>query len=113
MVTSIAFAIPKVSSDYWRKRLSVNGIETKEGERFGDSLIRFEDPHRLSLELIETLTAHPTSIQSPNPISAAHHIVGFYSATTSLKSLKETQSLLMNLMGMAFKIRMAIAIVSK
>jgi hypothetical protein len=52
------------------------------------------------LELIETPTAHPTSIQSRNPISAAHRIGGFHSATILLRSLKETQSLLMNLMGM-------------
>jgi len=100
MVTSIAFSIPIHSVDYWRKRLNENVVETKEGERFGDSLIQFEDPHGLSLELIETPTAHPTSIQSRNPISAADRIVGFHSATTLLRSLKETQSLLSNLMGM-------------
>ncbi|MGD8890709.1 MAG: ring-cleaving dioxygenase [Desulfobacterales bacterium] len=100
MVTSIAFSIPIDSVDYWRKRLNENGVETKEGERFGDLLIQFEDPHGLSLELIETPTAHPTSIQSRNPISAAHCIVGFHSATALLRSLKETQSLLMNSMGM-------------
>jgi len=99
-VTSMAFAIPKGSGDYWRKRLSVDGIEKKEGERFGDQVIKFEDPHGLCLELIETPTAHSTLIRSRNPKSAAHHIVGFHSATASLKSLKETQSLLMNLMGM-------------
>ena len=100
MVTSIAFSIPIDSVDYWRKRLNENVVETKEGERFGDSLIQFEDPHGLSLELIETPTAHPTSIQSRNPISAADRIVGFHSATTLLRSLKETQSLFMNSMGM-------------
>jgi glyoxalase family protein len=100
MVTSIAFSIPLGSIDYWRKRLTVNGIETKAGERFGDSLIQFEDPHGLSLELIETPTAHSNSIQSHNSKSAAHGIVGLHSATALLKSLKETQSLLMNSMGM-------------
>ena len=100
MVTSIAFSIPIDSVDYWRKRLNENIVETKEGERFGDSLIQFEDPHGLSLELIETPTAHSTSIQSRNPESAAHRIVGFHSATALLNSLDETQALLMNLMGM-------------
>jgi glyoxalase family protein len=100
-VTSIAFAIPKGSSDYWHKQLSVDGVETKEGERFGDSLIQFEDPHGLCLELIETPTVHSTLIQNSNPESAAHRIVGFHSATTLLRSLKKTQSLLMNSMGMA------------
>ena len=96
MVTSIAFAIPKGSGDYWRKRLSVDGIETKEGQRFGDSLIQFEDPHGLSLELIETPIVHSAFIQNSSSESAAHRIEGFHSATTLLRSLEETQSLLDN-----------------
>ncbi len=100
MVTSIAFSIPMGSVDYWRKRLKVHGIETKEGQRFGDSLIRFQDPHGLFLELIETPTVHSTLTQSNDSKSAAHRIVGFHSATSLLRSLKETRALLINLMGM-------------
>ena len=100
MVTSIAFPIPMGSVEYWRKKLNVNGIETKEGGRFGEHVIQFKDPHGLSLELIETPTALSTLTRSSNPKSATHRIVGFHSATVLLKSLKETQSLLMNLMGM-------------
>ena len=100
MVTSIAFSIPMGSGDYWRKRLRENGVETKTGSRFGDHITQFEDPHGLSLELIETPTAHSTLNRSRNPTSTAHRIAGFHSATTSMKSLKETQALLVNLMGM-------------
>jgi len=100
MVASIAFSIPMGSVDYWHKRLDSNDIKTKEGQRFGDSLIQFEDPHGLSLELIETSTVHSTLIQNSDTESAAHRIEGFHSATTLLRSLEETQSLLVNLMGM-------------
>jgi predicted esterase/catechol 2,3-dioxygenase-like lactoylglutathione lyase family enzyme len=100
MVTAIAFSIPIGSAEHWRKRLNDNGIDTKQGSRFGDHVIQFEDPHGLSLELIETPTADPTSIQSGKPRSDTHRIMGLYSATALLKSLKETQSLLSNLMGM-------------
>ena len=100
MVTSTAFSIPMGSVDYWCKRLNVHGVEIKEGERFGDHVIQFEDPHGLSLELVETPTVRPNLIQSRNLQSTSHRIVGFHSATTSLKSLDETQSLLVNLMGM-------------
>ncbi|MEJ2283016.1 MAG: ring-cleaving dioxygenase [Desulfobacterales bacterium] len=102
MVTAIAFSIPMGSVDYWRKRLSVDGIETNEGERFGKRVIRFKDPHGLSLELIETPTGPLTLSQSLNSKSAANRIVGFHSATALLRSLEETQSLLVNLMGMKF-----------
>ena len=103
MVTSIAFSIPIGSVDYWRKRLNAHGIETMEGQRFGDRLIQFDDPHGLSLELIETPTVHSNLKnlnQRRNSKSAARRIVGFHSATALLRSLEETQSLLVNLMGM-------------
>jgi glyoxalase family protein len=100
MVIAIAFSIPMGSLDYWRERLTVHGIETRDGKRFGDSLIQFEDPHGLSLELIETPTITSASIQSGNSKTAANRIVGFHSATALLRSLDETQSLLVDLMGM-------------
>jgi glyoxalase family protein len=100
MVTSIAFSIPIDSVDYWRKRLNENGVETKEGKRFGDSFIQFEDPHGLSPELVETPIVHSVLSQSSDSKSAAHQLVGFDSATALLRSLKETQSLLGNSMGM-------------
>jgi glyoxalase family protein len=100
MVTSIAFSVAMDSVDYWRKRLNDNGINTREDSRFGDQVIQFEDPHGLSLELIETPTAHSALIQSSNQSSTTHRIMGFHSATALLKSLKETKSLLMNVMGM-------------
>ena len=100
MVTSIAFSIPMGSVDHWRKRLNDNGIETKEGRRFGEHLIHFKDPDGLSLELTETPSVHSILNQSNNSKSVANRIVGFHSATALLRSLEETQSLLVNLMGM-------------
>ena len=100
MVTAIAFSIPPGSVDYWRQRLNAHAVETKEGERFGEAFIQFEDPHGLFLELVETPIAHATSHRSDNAESAAQGIVGFHSATALLRSLKETQSLLENSMGM-------------
>ena len=100
MVTSSAFAIPAGSADYWRNRLKDNGIETEHGERFGEQVIRFEDPHGLSLELIETHHVHSALHQGHHSNPAVHRIVGFHSATALLRSFEETRSLLVNLMGM-------------
>jgi glyoxalase family protein len=100
MVTSIAFSIPAGSVDYWRKRLDGHSIDTTESKRFGDAIIRFEDPHGLSLELAETLAAHSTSAQGGHSKSAANRIMGVHSATAVLRSFEETQSLLVDLMGM-------------
>ena len=100
MVTAIAFSIPKGSVGYWRKRLNVHGVETKEGEWFGDAVVQFQDPHGLSLELIESPTAHSTLNHNSNSKSADNRIMGFHSATALLRSSEETQSLLVDLMGM-------------
>jgi glyoxalase family protein len=100
MVTAIAFSIPMGSIDYWRKQLGIHGIDTMEGERFGEAFIQFKDPHGLSLELIETPTVHSTLNQNRNSKPADNRILGFHSATALLRSLEETQSLLVNLMGM-------------
>lgn len=101
MVTAIAFSIPKGSVDYWRKRFNVHLVETMEGERFGDRLIQFNDPHGLALELIETPIVHSNLNQTGNSKSLANRIAGFHSATALLRSFDETQKLLVNSMGMA------------
>ena len=100
MVTAIAFSIPTGSVDFWLNRLNVHGVKTIEGRRFGEHVIYFKDPHGLSLELIETPAVHLTLNQNSNPKQAARRIAGFHSATALLKSLEETRSLLVNLMGM-------------
>ena len=100
MVTSIAFSIPNGSVDYWRQRLSYNGIRAKESERFGDQVIQFEDPHGLCLELIATPKAHSTIVQGKSKESTAQPIAGFHSATSLLRSLEETRTLLIASMGM-------------
>ncbi len=100
MVTSIAFSIPKGSVEYWRKQLNAHGIELMEGERFGETFIQFEDPHGLSLELVETPAVHTATDQRSHSNSAANRIVGFHSATALLRSVEKTESLLVNLMGM-------------
>ncbi|MGD8210217.1 MAG: ring-cleaving dioxygenase [Desulfobacterales bacterium] len=100
MVTAIAFSIPMGSVDHWLERLNQHGVQTRRGERFGESLIQLEDPHGLSLELIESPSVHSAIKPNGQSESAANRIVGLHSATALLRSLENTQSLLVNLMGM-------------
>ena len=100
MVTSIAFSIPKGSVEYWRKQFKTHGVESMEGQRFGETLLQVEDPHGLSLELIETPSVHTAADRSRHSKTADNRIMGIHSATALLSSLDETQSLLVNLMGM-------------
>jgi glyoxalase family protein len=100
MVTAIAFSIPTGSFDHWRKRLNAHDIEMKEGERFGDRVIQFEDPHGLPLELIETPPKPIPAVSDMDPIAASHLIMGLHSATAVLNSLEETRRLLTDVLGL-------------
>ena len=100
MVKAIAFSIPMGSVDYWRERLNLQGVETKKGERFGESLIQFEDPHGLGLELVEMENVPAASALSDGSIASAHRIFGLHSATAFQDSVEGIQDLLTNEMGM-------------
>jgi glyoxalase family protein len=103
MVTETAFSIPFDAVDFWRKRLSANGIETRETERFGERVIQFEDPHGLSLELVGVSAVPPTVSAKNSAIPSTNAIPGFHSASALLNSLEETQYLLVDMMGMALQ----------
>lgn len=100
MVTATTFSIPSGSLGFWRDRFSDHNIKTKETERFGERVIRFEDPHGLPLELIEIPEAYETTLFDGNPAPLIHGIAGFHSATTILHSIEKTQLLLIDVMGM-------------
>jgi glyoxalase family protein len=99
MVTSVAFSIPTDSVAYWQERINLYGVATKETRRFGDRVIQFEDPHGLSLELIETSAPLSTSVNG-SPMPPDHRIKGLHSATVLQRSTEETLFLLTDVMGM-------------
>jgi predicted esterase/catechol 2,3-dioxygenase-like lactoylglutathione lyase family enzyme len=100
MVTAITLAIPRQSIDFWTRRIRAQGIRIKTEERFGDPVIQLTDPHGLHIELIGTEDRPPTMYWQDSPISKAHAVTGFHSATSTLKSLKESETLLVDVLGM-------------
>jgi glyoxalase family protein len=77
--TAAAFAVPPGSLDYWAGRLADHGVETERRERFGDSLLRFEDPAGTRLELV----AAPSPVEPwrDGPVPAAHAVRGIHGVT--------------------------------
>ena len=100
MVTAIAFSIPPGSVDYWRSRLNFNEIRTESTRRFGATTLQFKDPHGLHLELIEIPDLNPVIHRKNHSKPDGNSILGFHSATSLLKSLAETQTVLAEFMGM-------------
>jgi glyoxalase family protein len=103
MVTTTAFSIPFDAVDFWVRRLSAHGIKTQETVRFGDRVIRFEDPHGLSLDLVGVSENPATVPDKISAISSNDAVLGLHSATALLNSLEETRILLVDLMGMTLQ----------
>ena len=52
-VVTTAFSVPAASMAFWRDRLRAAGVGIEEiGPRFGDEVIRFDDPSGLWFELV-------------------------------------------------------------
>ena len=100
MISAISFSAPIKSMGYWYERLTGKGIDVQRDLRFDEPVLRFRDPHGLSLELIGVSSA-PSSIPwQESSVEASHGLLGFHSATALLNSLDDTQGLLAGIMGM-------------
>ena len=96
--TSVAFAIPEDSLNFWIDRLKASNI-TFDGpsRRFEEQVLAFHDPHQLQLELIATSTgAEPWR---NGPVPAEHSVRGFHSVTLSEQSCPSTGDFLTGVMG--------------
>lgn len=92
--STVAFLIPESAVDYWVDRLDEAGVDAAAPEeRFGDTVIAFEDPDGLPLELVAVDDA-PEGHPPEGPVPAEHAIRGFHSVTLSLASADETAGLL-------------------
>jgi predicted esterase/catechol 2,3-dioxygenase-like lactoylglutathione lyase family enzyme len=100
MVTAIAFAIPRTSMEFWTHRIEAQAIRVEKGDRFGDPVLQFADPHGLPIELIGTLEPPSTAHWPEGPIEKAHAVTGFHSATVTVNVLEENNTLLRDVMGM-------------
>ncbi len=93
-VSTTAFLIPGGSVAYWTGRLAEAGVDADEPvERFGDTVISFEDPDGLPLELVAREDA-PEPDLPESPVPEKHAIRGFFGATLALDRAEPTASLL-------------------
>ena len=105
MVTAVAFAVPRQSIDFWLKRLKTSGLKVEKEERFGEPVLRFNDPHGLPLELVGISFTPSTVFWKDGPVTEAHAITGFHSATAILNRFGEMKGLLLDVMGMTLQER--------
>jgi len=83
-VVAIAFAVSIGSLTHWSARLRDHGVDLPpEVQRFGEQVLRFQDPDGLWLELVETEQRDPGMARQRGPVTEPHALSGFHSATLS------------------------------
>lgn len=88
-VRRMAFSVPEGSLSEWKDTFDAQGIHFEEGMLFGQSALLFNDPHNLSLAVVETLD-----------VQNGKEIVGFYGIELLSEAPDETFKMLMQEMGL-------------
>ncbi|WP_336036010.1 ring-cleaving dioxygenase [Halobacterium yunchengense] len=114
-----AYLIRPDSVGYWRDRLGARGVDVTETERFGDPVLRFEDPDGVGLELVASTdrrSADPAGGDGPrargdraadadaapwpdSPVPADHQLRGFHSVTLAVAEYGPTEAVLTDVLG--------------
>ncbi|MCB0275515.1 MAG: ring-cleaving dioxygenase [Calditrichaeota bacterium] len=98
-VTGIAFAVPENALDFWSGRLGEAGLSPSEPyRRFEETLICFEDPDGISLELV-AVPGEQRPGWDNGKIPAEMAIRGFYGVAMSLPFTDGAESLLAERLG--------------
>jgi glyoxalase family protein len=91
---AVQFVIPVGAVEYWTDRLESAGVDYESPrERFDDTVVAFEDPDGLPLELVARPDA-PDGDPPAGPVPVQHAIRGFFGVTLSLATASGMGSLL-------------------
>lgn len=97
---TVGFSVPENSIVYWQKRLDEHEVDVGESfERFGHTVLPFQDPDGLHLELVfENVEDAPESSRE-GTVPAEHAIRGFWGTTLKLTEADATAAILQNILG--------------
>jgi glyoxalase family protein len=96
-VITTAYSIPSTSLGYWTERLVENGVRFEKPQgRFGDTVLAFEDPDGLRLEIVASEDQRP-GYDGPTP--AEHSVRGFHHAALAVRNSGQTIKLMTDYLG--------------
>ena len=98
-VTTVSFAVPKDSLEFWSGRLRKLGIDASRTSRFDQDLIVLRDPDGIEIELVGHATDQRWVPWPDAPVDSDHAIRGFHSVTLTLAEAAATTALLTDTMG--------------
>lgn len=97
-VTTVRYAINKGSMDFWKQRLSDFGIFYFTYTRFNDEYLAFNDPHGLTLELVET-DLGSQNLWEFNHVKSKDALKDIYNVTIASKRPEDTVKLFTEIFG--------------
>jgi glyoxalase family protein len=102
LTVEVGFAVPAGSLGFWAERLGSLGVETDgPGERFGESVLPFRDPHGLALCLTEVSEPREFAPWQQSPVPERHQIRGFHAVRLWERNLAPTARILGEALGFA------------
>jgi glyoxalase family protein len=96
-----SFRTGESSLDWWKKRLEASSVQVKgPTRRFDESVIEFEDPDGMGLEIVSAAGPLPaTAAWTASPIPQEHQLRGFHAVTLSETHSASTESVVVGQMG--------------
>jgi glyoxalase family protein len=96
-----SYLIRPDSVAYWVERLESADIDVDRTRRFGETVLRFDDPDGIGLEFVASETAEDADAKpwEESPVPAAHQPRGFHSVTLAVTEFGPTASVLTNVLG--------------
>ena len=98
-VTTVAFAVPRNSLDFWTGHLGKLGVQVSETSRFGTDGLLLADADGIELELVGDASDERWVPWPDSPVAAEHAIRGFHSVTMTVAESAATFDLLVKTMG--------------
>jgi len=99
---TIAYLIPEESVDYWTTRLADADVAVERSERFGATVLGFDDPDGVRIELVADPDAAGTGAPwADGPVPDEHQLRGFYGVTLAVPDVGQTALVLEDVLGYA------------
>jgi glyoxalase family protein len=100
LTTGIGYSVPEGSLPFWEERFKKYHIRQQPAtERFGESLLSFQDPDGLHIDLIVPEKRDSRIPWETDEVKTDAATRGFYNATLTLKDIKATAEILTDVFG--------------
>lgn len=97
---TVAYLIPEDSVDYWTARLADADVTVERDERFGATVLGFDDPDGIRIELVaDPDGAGAGTPWADGPVPVEHQLRGFYGVTLAVPEVESTARVLETVLG--------------